>query len=289
MAQFPSLPLWTDAYLADTTHLSTIEHGAYLLLLMAMWRSKGCRLPNDDKLLARYAGLTAGQWARIKPSIWPFFRVESDSITQGRLTDEAELVRRNSAVASDNARRRWLKNNDSDDAKASVPQSGRNATTPTTTPIDKKEGANAPLSSDAPRTLDLVPPEPDVEQSAFDAYNAMAARAGIPLAQKFDQTRRAKLRQRLKDCGGLSGWVAALEKLSKSSHCTGSNDRGWRADFDFLLQNQSFTRLMEGRYDDRKPQQPSHQPKSRIASNDEIRRRLAAAAGVKLDNGRESS
>jgi len=154
---------------------------------------------------------------------------------------------------------------------------------------EKKEGANAPLSSGVPRTLDLIPTEPDVEQSAFDAYNAMAARVGIPLAQKFDQTRRAKLRQRLKDCGGLSGWVDALEKLSKSSHCTGSNDRGWRADFDFLLQNQSFTRLMEGRYDDRKPQQPSHQPKSRIASNDEIRRRLAAAAGVKLDNGRESS
>lgn len=153
------------------------------------------------------------------------------------------------------------------------------------TDTEVEERANALLSPDKPPTLDLGPTEPTAEQAAFDAYNAVAARVGIPLAQKFDQTRRSKIRQRLKDCGGLSGWVAALEKLEASSHCTGSNDRGWRADLDFLLQSQSFTRLMEGRYDDRKPQQPRRQPKSRVASDDEVRRRLFAAAGGCMEHG----
>ena len=127
MAEYAAMPLWTDAYLGDTTHLTTIEHGAYLLLLMAMWRADG-KLPNDDKLLARYARVTAGQWKRIKPVLWPFFRVSSDSITQGRLTDELEAVRQKSRRQSDNAKSRWLKTNETDDATALPPQSHGYAT-----------------------------------------------------------------------------------------------------------------------------------------------------------------
>lgn len=139
MAEFPAIPLWTDAYLADTGHLTTIEHGAYLLLLMTMWRAGG-KLPNDDKLLARYTRLTPAQWQRIKPSLMPFFRISSDSITQGRLTDELNVVRQKSVKASDSARARWLKTNETDDANASPEQCERNATTPTTT--YKKEDTN---------------------------------------------------------------------------------------------------------------------------------------------------
>lgn len=144
MAEFPALPLWTDAYLGDTTHLSTLEHGAYLLLLMAMWRSKECQLPNDDRLLAKYARLTGGQWARVKPSLWPFFKVGSDVISQGRLTDEYNLVRRKSHKASDSARQRWLKNNETPDAGAVRSQCEGNATTTTTTPMLVGGGACAP-------------------------------------------------------------------------------------------------------------------------------------------------
>lgn len=135
---------------------------------------------------------------------------------------------------------------------------------PNDTRTNKKEGntgkedrgSDEPLSPAEPPTLSLVSSEPSAEQQAFDAYNALAERAGLPKAQVLSPTRRASLKRRLQDCGGLSGWVAALDKLAASSHCTGHNDRGWRADLDFLLKAQSFTRLMEGRYDDRKPQPP---------------------------------
>jgi uncharacterized protein YdaU (DUF1376 family) len=126
MAEYPAMPLWTDAYLGDTTHLTTIEHGAYILLLMAMWRAGGT-LPNDDRLLARYARLTAGQWKRVKPVLWPFFTVRSDEIMQGRLTDELKAVRQKSRRQSDNAKSRWLKINDTGDATAEPSQSHGNA------------------------------------------------------------------------------------------------------------------------------------------------------------------
>ncbi len=117
MAQYPAFPLWTDAYLADTTHLTATEHGVYLLLLITMWRAGGS-LPNDDKSLARYGRVTLGQWQRMKPTLLPFFRQSSDSITQGRLTDELVYVRRKGRKQSDRANARWLKNKDTTDATA---------------------------------------------------------------------------------------------------------------------------------------------------------------------------
>ena len=109
MAEFPALPLWTDAYLGDTTHLTTIEHGAYLLLLMTAWRTRDCRLPDDDRLLARYARLDARQWKRIRPIIEQFFRIESGFWTQGRLDDEAQAVRARKEAAAANGRASALK------------------------------------------------------------------------------------------------------------------------------------------------------------------------------------
>lgn len=146
MAQFPAMPLWTDAYLGDTSHLTTIEHGAYLLLLFAMWRSDGS-LPDDDKLLSRYAKLTPGQWARIKPVIMPFFTVRNGRLTQGRLTDELKAVRQHSRKQSDRAKARWLKTKDTGDAAAMPEECQRNASLTLTHNVDIK--ANALTSTGA--------------------------------------------------------------------------------------------------------------------------------------------
>ena len=93
MAEFPMMPLWTDAYLGDTTHLTTLEHGAYLLLLMAMWRHDQCQLPNDDKRLARYTRLTPSQWKRIKSVVMEFFIIENDVLFQKKLQRERSFVK----------------------------------------------------------------------------------------------------------------------------------------------------------------------------------------------------
>lgn len=93
MAEFSGMTLWTDSYLGDTRHLSTIEHGAYLLLLITAWRTNDCALPNDDRQLARYAGLNLQQWNRMKATILPFFTVDGDQIYQKRQRGEREAVK----------------------------------------------------------------------------------------------------------------------------------------------------------------------------------------------------
>lgn len=73
----PYMPLYIADYQADTGHLTAIEHGAYLLLIMCYWQ-RGEPLPNDDRKLARICKMSGQQWARIKPTILEFFEAQND-------------------------------------------------------------------------------------------------------------------------------------------------------------------------------------------------------------------
>lgn len=99
MAAFPAMPLYTDAYLADTRHLTTEEHGAYLLLLMCAWRNAGCELEDDNKSLARITGLTPARWRRLRCRLEAFFVIEDGKWRQRKLSavhdDVAARVARN--------------------------------------------------------------------------------------------------------------------------------------------------------------------------------------------------
>ena len=93
MAEFPALPLWTDAYLGDTRHLSQSEHGAYLLLLITAWRTPNCSLPDDDRLLARYAGgVDMRTWRHQKATIMAFWDLRDGRWYQKRLTTERRYL-----------------------------------------------------------------------------------------------------------------------------------------------------------------------------------------------------
>lgn len=54
------MPLHIADYLADTGHLTAAEHGAYLLLIMHYWQNG--HLPENERVIARIAKLTAEQW-----------------------------------------------------------------------------------------------------------------------------------------------------------------------------------------------------------------------------------
>jgi hypothetical protein len=130
--------------------------------------------------------------------------------------------------------------------KAHIPESRVQSPKP-----DQEEDS---LRSDSSPKADLVlMPVPDDSASvkaAFDAYNAIAVELSLPTAKALSEDRRRKIKARLKAVG-MAGWLEALECLRNSPHCRGINDRGWQADLDFLLQQKSFNRLIEGTYGDK--------------------------------------
>lgn len=108
MADLPFMPLATDAYMADCSHLSDAEHGRYLLILMAMWRAPGQRLPNDDAWLARkFCRSVEAVAAELRPIIEEFCRCDGNWITQKRLAREYETATKSVKRRSDAAKARW--------------------------------------------------------------------------------------------------------------------------------------------------------------------------------------
>lgn len=264
MAQFPCFPLFTDAYLGDTTHLTTIEHGAYLLLLMTQWRSPTCTLPNDDKMLARYCKLTMKEWMKIRPILEPFYQVTKLSWHQKRVGDERKYVedKRKQNVSAGRSSALKRKDRHSTDVITDVPtepptegQREPNQPTPLTlNPKDSKKEIEVHTGDflETSNAFGVANVPQEILSHAVELWNHMARDNDLPTCQTFSDERKKSLRKRLKECGGIDGWKAALEKVSSSSFCKGGGKDGWILTFDFLLTKKGFTKLMEGNYDDRK-------------------------------------
>ena len=115
-------------------------------------------------------------------------------------------------------------------------------------PLQKK---NPPIGGQKEK---VSPAEACDEGLAVEAWNSMADKLGLSRVQKLTKTRKSKLRARLRECDGIEGWRIALEKVRGSPFLSGEKS-DWKANFDFLLQESSFTKIMEGVYDRNEKQQ----------------------------------
>ena len=92
----PYMPLYWGDYHRDTGHLTTAEHGAYLLLLGHYWCT-GKPLPDRDDALARVVRARPSAWKKMRSAVAPFFKIEDGVWTHRRVEDE--LLRRLSWVS----------------------------------------------------------------------------------------------------------------------------------------------------------------------------------------------
>jgi uncharacterized protein YdaU (DUF1376 family) len=103
MANNLYMPLHPVDYLTDTVHLTTAEHGAYLLLIMNYWQ-RGGALPADDKKLRGATRMSPDEWAASRETILDFFEERDGNLYHKRIDAEIATAKEKSEKARANAK-----------------------------------------------------------------------------------------------------------------------------------------------------------------------------------------
>lgn len=242
------VPFYPSDWLAGTRGMSDAETGVYITLIARIYEMAG-PIERDDERLFRLCG------CRSKSA---FVKALGYLISEGKIievdgmlfnekaekviTETVEKSSKAKAAAQSRWNRKSNKNKGGDNANAS-PEHMPEACQPKPKPYIK-EDTNVSLLVHTDGVNDL--------SSAVRKFNDIANRVGWSQVQKLTPTRSKQLRQRLKDCGGLSGWDHALDRASSSDFLLGRTERPWTGfGFDWLIKQANFTKLMEGNYDNR--------------------------------------
>lgn len=170
-------------YLRDTGHLSTEEHGAYMLLLWQAWTQNGV-LPANDELLRRITRLAPKAWTKSRAIILAFFTLKDDGYHQKRM--DKELAKARAMVA----KRREAVERTQQWRAANPPQKPNGQGPPDDPPVmhneritDAQQGHNRGI------TLSL-PPDPPLPQSQL--YPVLEERKEVINKPSFSSTMRAR-------------------------------------------------------------------------------------------------
>lgn len=163
-------------------------------------------------------------------------RREKDAVYQATRRAEAKAAK----ATPDRRQNRQSRQTSADGADAPSPNDIYS--NPLPPPLDCSDEQSTPA-------VDLLDPvEVKLQpEHVVEAWNEMAGRLGLAKA-KLTAERRKKLVSRIRSCP-IDDWTEAIGAVERSAFLRGENDKAWRANFDFLLQPTTFTKLIEGTYD----------------------------------------
>lgn len=243
MSPSPFVPFYTSDFLAGTSGMTAAAKGVYITLLCLMYESEAPLAQSWDTL-ARRCGCTLPAFRRAIESLQDDGKL---TVTDAGIWSEKcdkhiaqRRERQSSATAA--AKKRWEKDKQKQGKADATASSAQCKPEPEPEPYLEEEAKASLSPAGDPKPFDEI-------AFAVSAYNDAAEAAGWPKVQVLSNARRAALRARLKEAGGVTGWEQALARAQSSPHLCGQNDRGWRANFDFLTRQSSFAKLMEGNYD----------------------------------------
>lgn len=218
------------------------SRGAYRDLMDFVWIEK--ELPLDDTLLASLVNLTEGEWGEIKARILALF-VETDHGTIRHKRLDAERRKQanyrehqiKAGKASGKARRKNMKTK----KKRTPVQLGTNRTA-----TETNSSVFSLLSSTSVKETDTSENTFSVE-GLVTLWNEAAQTFGLPQCKRVTESRRRAATARIAEHPKMGEWIDVMKSIGRSDFCRGAT--GWRANFDFLVRPDSFTKIIEGQYE----------------------------------------
>lgn len=220
MAALPYMQLYIADYLADTMHLSTEEHGAYLLLMFNYWQT-GRSIPKNR--LAKIARMSNDRWLSVEESLKEFFidngtdwvheRIERD------LTAVMAVIEQKSAAGKASAAKRKAEKGANDKRKSNgrstgveIPLEQKGNGNPTNK--DKDKDKDKDLKEDPP----LNPPRGKGSESSFDPLVVeLPEWLSTELWREWVLYRR-QLKKPIKTQQGVTGTLKKLDEYRKLGH-----------------------------------------------------------------------
>lgn len=233
-------------YARSTRHLSNEEDLAYRRLL-DMYYENEAPIPLETQWVARRIRVASDvveivlhdMFERTEDG-WKHARCEAD------IADYHKNAERNRENGKRGGRPKSVNKKPNKNPVGSQPDASGNPVVTLTT-NHKPLTTNQDISS-SKEDVSSGDDAPVTQDEVLEYWNTIAGRIGLAKISKLTPARRQKLQARIKEFPDVESWSTAFKNIERSPFLRGDNDRGWKANFDFLLQPGSFVKLIEGVY-----------------------------------------
>ena len=220
-----------------------------MMLIGHYWNTGG--LPNDDTKLARIARMTPEEWEIAKSTIAEFFqdgwRHKRIDIELSKNTDISE---RRSAAAN----KRWKCKSNANAYASDMrlqPQPHISSNEDINITSTSKASDGFAVASQSKRFDDQL------LRTTAEAWNDLASSVGLATVAKLTDARKVAITRRAKElvddfdyANPETGFTDLFSKIRGSPFLRGS-ESSWRCDFDWCFALSNFTKIMEGKYENR--------------------------------------
>lgn len=171
----------------------------------------------------------------------------------GRLVDMREAKREQDRIRQQRRRDREKERAENSHANVTrdVTRDGSDVsrTNHTYQPDQQDKTDNTDQTDKEPAAAGAERPAPCPYEEIVTAFNMICS--SFPEVKKITDGRKKAIAARWREVGSLDPFREIFRAAEASPFLKGSNDRGWRADFDWILKPANWTKIAEGNYRDR--------------------------------------